>query len=111
MRALVTGLRVAVLGCVLTTAAVPRVAHAQSKVNPDPKEAPEIKRLELRGVTSVDALDLEASIASVATSCRSALYTPFCKLFGAGRFVKKAYLDRDEVARDLIRIRVYYWRR
>jgi outer membrane protein assembly factor BamA len=111
MRALLAGLRVAVLGCVLTTAAVPVVAHAQSKVNSNPIEAPEIKRLELRGVKSVDALDLERSIASVATACRSALYTPFCKLFGSGRFVKKAYLDRDEVARDMIRIRVYYWRR
>jgi outer membrane protein assembly factor BamA len=111
MRALLSGLRVAVLGCVLTTAAVPVVAHAQSKVNKNPVEAPEIKRLDFNGVKSVDALDLERSIASVASACRNALYTPFCKFFDGERFVKKAYLDRDEVARDMIRIRVYYWRR
>jgi outer membrane protein insertion porin family/translocation and assembly module TamA len=109
MRALLPGLRVALLGCL--TAAVPVCAHAQSKVNSNPVEAPEIKKLEFRGVNHVDALDLERSIASVATACRNFLYTPFCKVFGSGRFVKKAYLDRDEVARDLVRIRVYYWRR
>src|SRR4051812_16080255 len=109
MRALLTGLRVVVLGC-LFLGALPSAAHAQSKVNSNPIEAPEVKHLALNGVKSVDALDLEKSIASVATQCRNVLYTPFCKLFG-GHFVKKEYLDRDEIARDMIRIRVYYWRR
>jgi outer membrane protein assembly factor BamA len=109
MRALLSGLRVVVLGC-LFLGAVPVAAHAQSKVNSNPIEAPEIKHLAINGVKSVDALDLEKSIASVATSCRNVLYTPFCRIFG-GRFVKKEYLDRDEIARDMIRIRVYYWRR
>jgi outer membrane protein assembly factor BamA len=110
MRALLNGLRIAVLGCLLQ-GALPGVAHAQAKINSNPVEAPEIKSLALNGVKSVDALDLEKSIASIATSCRNVLYTPFCKLFGRGRFVKREYLDRDEVARDMIRIRVYYWRR
>ena len=109
MRALLAGLRVVVLGC-LFQGALPSAAHAQSKVNSNPIEAPEIKHLELRGVKSVDPLDLEASIASVATTCRNVLYWPLCQIFG-GRFVKKEYLDRDEIARDMIRIRVYYWRR
>ena len=109
MRALVHGLRVALLGC-LFLGAVPVAAHGQSKVNSNPIETPEVKHLELRGVEGVDPLDLEASIASVSTQCRNVLYTPFCRLFG-GRFVKKEYLDRDEIARDMVRIRVYYWRR
>jgi outer membrane protein assembly factor BamA len=108
MRALFIGLRVALLGCLLT--AVPVAAHAQSKVNSNPIETPEIKHLVLNGVKSVDPLDLEKSIASVPTQCRNVLYTPFCRIFG-GRFVKKEYLDRDEIARDMVRIRVYYWRR
>jgi outer membrane protein assembly factor BamA len=109
MRALLPGLRVVVLGC-LYLGALPSAAHAQSKVNSNPVEAPEIKHLALNGVKSVDPLDLELSIASVATQCRNFLYTPFCQIFG-GRFVKKEYLDRDEIARDMVRIRVYYWRR
>ena len=111
MRALLPGLRVALLGCLLT-AAVPVSSHAQSKVNKNPIEAPEVRKLEFRGVESVDPFDLERSIASVATSCRNALYTPFCKIFGGSdRFVRKQFLDREEIARDIIRIRVYYWRR
>src|SRR3954462_6076416 len=109
MRALLRGLRVVVLGC-LYLGALPSAARAQSKVNSNPVETPEIKHLALNGVTSVDPLDLEKSIASVATQCRSVLYTPFCRIFG-GRFLRKEYLDRDEIARDMIRIRVYYWRR
>jgi outer membrane protein insertion porin family/translocation and assembly module TamA len=109
MRALLPGLRVVVLGC-LYLGALTSAAYAQSKVNSNPIETPEIKHLALNGVTSVDPLDLEASIASVATQCRNVLYWPLCRLFG-GRFVKKEYLDRDEIARDMVRIRVYYWRR
>src|SRR4051812_7947596 len=109
MRALLPRLRVSLLGCLLV-AAVPVAAHAQPKVNKNPIEAPEIKRLELRGVKNVDPIDLERSIASVATTCRSVLYTPFCKIFG-GRFVRKEYLDRGEIAADMLRIRVYYWKR
>ena len=109
MRALFIGLRVVVLGC-LFQGALPGAAHAQAKVNPNPVEAPEIKHLVLHGVQNVDALDLEQSIASNATSCRNVIYVLFCRFFG-GRFVTKQYLDRDEIARDMVRIRVYYWRR
>lgn len=109
MRALLPRLRVVVLGC-LYLGALTSAARAQSKVNSNPIETPEIKHLVLNGVESVDPLDLEASIASVATQCRNVLYTLFCRAFG-GRFVQKEYLDRDEIARDMVRIRVYYWRR
>lgn len=102
--------RLAVVGC-LFVGAVPDAAPAQTRTNTNPIEATELKKLELRGVKSVDALDLERSIASVSTSCRNALATPFCKLWRSKNFVKKAYLDRDEIARDMLRIRVYYWKR
>jgi outer membrane protein assembly factor BamA len=105
-------LRDAVVGCLLLAGAVPVSARAQAKVNPNPVEAPEVRSLSFRGVESVDPFDLERSIASVATTCRNALYTPFCRLFGGNnRFVRRQFLDREEVARDIIRIRVYYWLR
>lgn len=103
-------LRVAVVGC-MVFGAVPVAVHAQAKRNPNPIEAPEVKSLELRGVKGVDALDLENSIASAATSCRNALYTPLCWISKSPHVVRKQYLDRDEIARDMLRIRVYYWKR
>lgn len=104
-------LRLAVVGC-LFAGAVPAIARAQAKTNPNPIEAPELKKLELHGVESVDPIDLERSMASVETSCRNALYTPICLLFsGWGRIMKKEFLDREEIARDMLRIRVYYWKR
>jgi outer membrane protein assembly factor BamA len=105
-------LRLAVVGC-LTIGAVPGSAHAQAtKVNKNPVEAPEVRKLRLNGVHSVDAVDLEKSISTTATHCRNALVTPFCLIFSnSASFNEKEYLDRGELARDIIRIRVYYWRR
>src|SRR4051812_6928135 len=98
-------LRLAVVGC-LTIGAVPVSAHAQaSKTNKNPIEAPEVRKLRLNGVHSVDAVDLEKSISTTATSCRNALVTPFCWIFSnSASFMQKEYLDRGELARDLIRI-------
>src|SRR4051812_14599827 len=98
-------LRLAVLGC-LTTGAVPMSVHAQARTNKNPIEAPEIRKLRLNGVHSVDPVDLEKSISTSATSCRNALITPFCMIFSnSASFMQKEYLDRGELARDLIRIR------
>lgn len=111
MRSLLQGLRVVVVGC-LVVGALPDITGAQAKRNPDPVEAPEVKKLELRGVASVDPVDLDRSIASVSTSCRNALYTPLCLIFrSSDKFMRKEFLDRDEIARDMLRIRVYYWKR
>src|SRR6476660_4279726 len=101
--------RLAFVACLILGTA--SAAAAQSKVNRNPIESPEVRRLELRGVKSVDPLDLERSIASVATACRNALYTPLCLLFSHNNtLMRKQYLDRDEIARDILRIRVYYWK-
>jgi outer membrane protein assembly factor BamA len=101
--------RLAVVACLILGAV--SAAPAQSKVNSNPIETPEVRRLELRGVKSVDPLDLERSIASVATACRNALYTPLCLIFTHSDILKRRqYLDRDEIARDMLRIRVYYWK-
>ena len=101
-------LRGVVAGCVVL-AAVPEAASAQAKVNPDPHEAPELKKLVLRGVQHVDIVDLERSISTQASSCRSLVVALFCLVSHSTNWVDRQYLDRGELARDIVRIRVYYW--
>jgi outer membrane protein insertion porin family len=99
-----------VAGCVVL-AAVPEAASAQAKVNTAPHEATELTKLVLRGVQQVDIVDLENNIATQATSCRNILVTLFCLVWRSPLFVDRQYLDRGKLARDIIGIRVYYWRR
>ena len=99
--------RATLFGCLL----LPAIASAQAKRNPNPIEAPEVRKLELRGVESVDPVDLENSIASAATSCRNPIYALLCPIIRWDKLWRKQYLDRDEIARDMLRIRVYYWKR
>src|SRR4051812_44297963 len=100
--------RVAMAGCVVL-AAVPDAARAQAKINKDPKLKPEVMKLAIRGVHAVDILDLERSIQTQATTCTNILVTPICWFSHAPLWVNRHYLDRDELARDIIRIRVFYW--
>src|SRR5258708_34932792 len=97
-----------VAGCV-ALAAVPETASAQAKVNPDPHEAPELKKLALRGVQHVDIVDLERSISTQASACRSIFVAPICLASHSMMWVDRQYLDHGQLARDAIRIRVYYW--
>ncbi|MGH7719714.1 MAG: BamA/OMP85 family outer membrane protein, partial [Gemmatimonadaceae bacterium] len=55
--------------------------------------------------------ELRESIATRATSCRSLLLRPFCLVTDAGIFVEEHYLDRTELKRDVLRARLFYWRR
>ena len=108
MRLQLSWLRVAVAGCVVL-AAVPESASAQAKVNPNPHEAPELKKLVLRGVQHVDIVDLEKSISTQASSCRSLIVALFCLVSHAAWLDDRQYLDRGQLVRDMVRIRVYYW--
>jgi outer membrane protein assembly factor BamA len=95
-------------GCLLVAAA--SVLSAQSRT-PTKDPSPEVRKLVLRGVKHVDAHDLQLSIATQASKCRSMLLEPFCLVSQSPVFVEHHYLDRDEFRRDVLRIRVYYWRR
>jgi outer membrane protein insertion porin family/translocation and assembly module TamA len=69
-----------------------------------------VKKLVITGVKHVDQHDLEKSIATQPSKCRSFLLEPFCLVSGSPIFVEHHYLDRDDFRRDVLRIRVYYWR-
>jgi len=59
----------------------------------------------------VSRRDLERSIATTASGCKSLLLAPFCTVSKSKLFVHKKYLERDEFRRDVLRILVFYWKR
>lgn len=72
---------------------------------------PLVVGIELKGVKSVDLDELRDGLATRATTCRSLLYTPLCLLSRSPVFAQRAYLNAEEVRRDQLRIRLYYWKR
>ena len=80
---------------------------------PDPEmEAPEVRRLEIRGERQVDEDVLRDGIATEASSCNSLLYRyTVCLITKSKAVYTRRYLDREELALDVLRLRVLYWRR
>jgi len=72
---------------------------------------PEVTRLNLHGVESVDKDELRASIATEESRCRSWLLQPVCWISKSRFFFERNYLDPQELPRDVLRIRVFYWKR
>ena len=91
----------------LVACAVP--LHAQSR-SPAKESSPEVVQLTMKGVKHVDQHDLEKSIQTQASRCVSFFVQPFCWMSHSPVFWQKYHLDRDEFRRDVLRIRVYYWR-
>jgi outer membrane protein insertion porin family len=80
--------------------------------SPVEREHPEIKDLVLNGVTAVDRAELERSIATDESECKTLLLKVlFCWFSHAPAFWERAHLDREEMKRDILRIRVFYWKR
>lgn len=77
---------------------------------PTKQSSPEVLKMRVLGVKHVDQHDLEKSIATQASRCNSPLLLPICFFSKSPIFVEKHYLDRQEFQRDVLRIRVYYWR-
>jgi outer membrane protein assembly factor BamA len=95
------------LVCLASAFAAPSLtAQKASDVSP----RPEVRKLELNGVKSVDVKDLEANIATTATRCISFILTPICKFSRFRGFEERHYLDHKELERDVLRIRVYYFK-
>lgn len=65
----------------------------------------------LAGVHAVDPDVLLDGLVTQATTCRSVLYAPLCLVTRSPIFARRYHLDRTELRRDALRIRLYYWRR
>ena len=90
--------------------ASPARGTAQSR-DDDQREAPEVRAVRFRGVKAMDKGELKNSVATEASRCISLLVQPFCWVSHAKYFYKKNYLDRTELKRDVLRIRVFYFKR
>lgn len=72
---------------------------------------PEVVRLTFRGVKAMDVNELRTSIATDASHCLSGLFIPICWITKADYVYVRRFLNRDELARDILRARVFYWKR
>src|SRR5690348_943558 len=97
------------LAAYLSMAVTASLLRAQAP-SPTKEPSPEVLKLRILGVKHVDAHDLGKSIATQASRCNSPLLLPICFFSKSPIFVEKHYLDRQEFQRDVLRIRVYYWR-
>lgn len=75
------------------------------------RESPEVRKLDLKGVEHADLNDLQKSIATRPSKCRNLILILFCSTTHSPTFEDKHYLDEDELRRDVLRIRLYYWKR
>lgn len=84
--------------------------HSQpnrKQVNPDA----EVIRLRFQGVEAVHQEDLAESVSTESSHCKSFVLKPFCWITKSKFVYSKKYLDHTELARDVLRIRVFYWKR
>ena len=102
-----TGLTLFLLGAALA----PRPAGAQASAATADERGPLVTEVELRGVKRLDPDELLTGIATRASECRTFLYTPICWVTKSGRVYERNYLDALELRRDVLRIRLFYWRR
>lgn len=65
----------------------------------------------LKGVKGVKQTDLFSNIYTTASYCNSFILKPFCWISKSSYFYTHKYLDHKELQRDVLRIRVFYWKR
>ncbi|MEX0908216.1 MAG: POTRA domain-containing protein, partial [Gemmatimonadaceae bacterium] len=87
-------------------ALAPAPASAQ-----DEEEKPEVIDLRFQGVKSLKVDELRASIVTGESHCESFILRPICWFNKSKLFYERSYLDRDELIRDMLRLRVFYWKR
>src|SRR6185312_10276309 len=95
---------------VLLTALLVYAAPLASQA-PVVPEHPEVVNLTLKGVKVVKQSELSSSIYTTASYCNSILLKPFCWFSKSKYFFTKKYLDHKELERDVLRIRIFYWKR
>jgi outer membrane protein insertion porin family len=72
---------------------------------------PEVVNLTFKGVKGVKVADLQQSVSTTASHCNGLILIPFCWITKSPYVFTKEHLDHAELARDVLRIRVFYWKR
>ncbi len=75
------------------------------------KRQPEITKLTIKGVKSVDKGDLLQNLSVDESHCNSMVLEPLCLISKSPLFYTRVYLDTAELGRDVFRARVYYFER
>lgn len=98
------------LALVVSVVCAPRASAAQERA--EEVDNPEVVELVFTGVESIPEEALSDHIVTQESRCKSALFRILllCTVTNSPIFVEKHYLDRSELARDLLRMRIIYWR-
>ena len=96
------------LVCLASAFAAPTLAAQRST---DVSPTPEVRKLEFAGVEHVEVAELEQNISTTATRCISVILAPICRFSRFRGFEERHYLDHKELQRDVLRIRVFYYKR
>jgi outer membrane protein assembly complex protein YaeT len=89
---------------------VPAALTSQQSVIKGPTH-PEVVNLTLKGVKAMKTADILPSIYTTQSYCNSFILKPFCWISKSKYFYTKKYLDHKELERDVLRIRIFYWKR
>ena len=91
---------------------IPGVIASQTTTTTASKpQKTEVDRLIFKGVKSIDVNDLKLSLYTDQSHCNSWILTPFCLVTHNHYIWTRKYLDHDQLKRDVLRARVYYWLR
>ncbi len=71
--------------------------------------SPVIRRLKISGNANISDTELKAAMETVPSECRA--FPNYCDVIPLGFLRKKHTLDRAELDRDMLRLRVLYWKR
>jgi outer membrane protein insertion porin family len=86
-------------------------ALASQNASPAAAKNPEVVNLTLKGVKVVRKDELSTNIYTTASYCNSFILKPFCWISKSKSFYTRKYLDHKELERDVLRIRIFYWKR
>jgi outer membrane protein assembly factor BamA len=76
----------------------------------DDAPIPEVRRVDFNGVKSIDLDELKSNVFTEPTRCVSFVLSPICRFSRWRSLEERHYLDRQELARDVLRIRVLYYK-
>jgi outer membrane protein insertion porin family len=89
------------------------LAGQQGGAAPDTDEddSPRVERIRFLGAESLNDGDLVTRIETEATECRVWILRPLCAITDWRLIHNRRYLDREDLATDEVRLRVYYFQR
>jgi outer membrane protein assembly factor BamA len=111
LRYVISGLAVVSAGLLLCVPAQAQQAAGTSAVDTVIAESPRVERVTFLGAETLQRGDLATRIETEQTRCRVWILRPLCAVTDWRLIHERHYLDREELATDEARLRVYYFQR